>query len=261
MQLISAIKMRRAQQSAIDGKPYQEFLIQGISRLTQRIDTRISSLLKQQEDKNQKRLAIFVSSNKGLCGGFNINLIRLALKTADFRKTEFITLGKKGVSLIGHLGGKVIADYSSSAPLDNISAVFSHALQLYLNESYSKLSIFYNKFISTLRHDPVEDILLPVQLEEKEEKAKYLVEDYIIEPKPEEIVDTLLKNYIEERIRFAIIESEAGEHSARMIAMKNATDNATDVVYNLTLLRNKLRQQKITYELLDMITAKQSVEV
>jgi F-type H+-transporting ATPase subunit gamma len=86
------------------------------------------------------------------------------------------------------------------------------------------------------------------------------IQEYIIEPSPQAIVDTLLRSYLEEKIRNVIIQSEAGEHSARMIAMKNATDNANDVIYNLTLLGNKLRQEKITNELLDMITAKESVE-
>jgi len=101
------------------------------------------------------------------------------------------------------------------------------------------------------------ETLLPFALsaDQKEE-----VSEYLIEPSPVEIIDALLRSYLEERIRFSIIQSEAGEHSARMIAMKNATDNAEEVTYNLTLLRNKLRQEKITNELLDMITAKESVE-
>jgi F-type H+-transporting ATPase subunit gamma len=95
---------------------------------------------------------------------------------------------------------------------------------------------------------------------EYQEKPQEPTGEYTIEPDPSAIIDALIKNYIEEKIRYAIMQSEAGEHSARMMAMKNATDNAREVVINLTLVKNKLRQQKITYELLDMITAKESVE-
>lgn len=104
--------------------------------------------------------------------------------------------------------------------------------------------------------------ILPVKIEISEAETKDLKEprDYLIEPAPETIVDSLLRSYVQEAIKNSIIESEASEHSSRMISMKNATDNATHVIYNLTMLRNKIRQENITNELLDMISAKASVD-
>jgi F-type H+-transporting ATPase subunit gamma len=134
----------------------------------------------------------------------------------------------------------------------------------FLKGNYAKVYLVYNKFISTLRNESVKEQLLPFEAkaEELEVSEKEFQDnlDYLIEPDRTKLFEQLLINFLEEKIRGAVQNSEASEHSARMIAMKNATDNATDVIYSFTLLRNKLRQQKITYELLDMITAKESME-
>jgi len=264
MQLVSAIKMKKAQQSAIEGKPYQEHLESMIKKLVLKIDMRYSDLLVPKEGAKKKDLALVISSNKGLCGGFNMNLFRFILKNIEIRNTDFAIVGKKA-TLLSKLGGNVIADFSSNTPLESVSALFNLALSHFLDNTYSNIFLFYNKFVSTLAVDPVKYPLLPIVLnleseEEDKEKAQMEEVEYLIEPNPEEIITPLLKNFVEEKIRHAIIQSEAGEHSSRMIAMKNATENANDVIYNLTMLRNKLRQEKITNELLDMVTAKESVE-
>lgn len=259
MQLVSAFKMRKAQEIALEAKPYQEFLTKSIRRFTYKLQANISPLLSSKLGSQKKRMIILVSTNKGLCGSFNFNLIRTIVKSEELKYSDFVVVGKRGASLINSFGGKILADFSSNLPLESVSAVFTYALEKYLAGEYSEVSVYFNKFISTLRYEPTQEKLLPfqanAQIEPQEEKFQYSVE-----PEPEEIVDSLLRNYVEEKIRSAIVESEAGEHSARMIAMKNATDNAIDVIASLTSLGNKLRQQKITYELLDMITAKESVE-
>lgn len=263
MQLVSAIKMKKAQQFAVEGRPYQTHLEAIIRKIVSKIDTRQSELISRKSDISKKKnLAIVISSNKGLCGGFNMNLFRLILKSTDFKNTDFAIIGKKA-SLLGKFGGNIIADFSSNFPLENVSALFNLVLTKYLDNTYTNIYIYYNLFASTLRVDPIRETLLPINLlldtQEKEEKIESETE-YLVEPSPEEIIDSLLKSFVQEKIRHAIIQSEAGEHSSRMIAMKNATENANDVIYNLTMLRNKLRQEKITNELLDMITAKESVE-
>ncbi len=255
MEMVSAIKMRKAQQKAVEGKPYQEKLNEVIKRIVGRVDLSLSPLLLT--NKSEKELVIVVSSNKGLCGGFNFNLFRFLIDKVDLKKADFITVGKKGSFFVNKMSSKILADFSSSAPLNNVTAVFNLALDNFLKGNYVRVSLVYNSFVSPVRSETVMETLLPFALsaDQKEE-----VSEYLIEPSPVEIIDALLRSYLEERIRFSIIQSEAGEHSARMIAMKNATDNAEEVTYNLTLLRNKLRQEKITNELLDMITAKESVE-
>lgn len=275
MQLVSAVKMRKAQQLAIEGRPYREILESIIRKVLPIVDESTSSFLKAREDAIEKELVIVISSNKGLCGAFNVNIFRLLLRSEDIKNADFITVGKKGAVFITSSGKAVLADFSVSAPLNEVSAIFRMALNNFLEGKYQKVWLVYNKFISTLRSESVREQLLPIQLRQEpgaenqelgvggqksEARSENSEVDYLIEPSKNVLFESLLKNFLEEKIRGAIINSEAAEHSSRMIAMKNATDNATEVIYNLTLLRNKLRQQKITYELLDMITAKESVE-
>lgn len=259
MQLVSAVKMRKAQLAATEGRPYQELLEEAIHNLTAKGDAVESVYLTKASEKNTKKLMIVVTSNKGLCGSFNFNLIRAIAKDVN-KENAFLTIGKKGTGLISHLGGSVVADFSSLNLLDSVSAVFQLALDGYLKGTYGEVVLVYNKFISTLKSEPVVKTILPVSMKGTHDDKDVMSADYMVEPSPQTVLDALLKSFIEEQIRFAIVESEAGEHSARMVAMKNATDNASNVIYNLTLLKNKLRQQSITYELLDMITAKESVE-
>jgi F-type H+-transporting ATPase subunit gamma len=207
---------------------------------------------------SKKKLMIIVSTNKGLCGGFNFNLFRMISREINFSETEFVTVGKKGSFFVSKMGAKVVADYSQGSFETEVSAIFNYILAGFVKGEYKEICLVYNQFISALKQEPVIEKLLPFQV--KLEQIKEKTEEYLVEPSAIEVVDALLRSYLEQRIRYAFIQSEAGEHSARMIAMKNATDNADELTYSLTMLRNKLRQQKITYELLDMVTAKESVE-
>lgn len=258
MQLVSAVKMKKAQQLAIEGRAYRESLDRIIAKVMPSADKDASALLSA-KGKGTRKLIIFVSSNKGLCGPFNVNLFRLLLKNTDFHITDFISIGKKGSAFVSRMGSKVIADYSLTNPLLETSAIFELVIKNFFSGAYKEVQLVYNTFISTLRSDPSIETLLPFVRKEEVPLADKTFE-YLIEPSPEELIEKLLMSYLEEKIRGAIMNSEAVEHSSRMIAMKNATDNANDVIYNLTLLGNKLRQEKITNELLDMITAKESVE-
>ncbi len=259
MQLVSAIKMKKAQQLAIEGQPYRQDLEQIIKKVVANLDPAFSPLLSRNPNAKGKDLIVLISTNKGLCGSFNFNLFRFLVKNVDFDETDFITIGKKGAVMTSKMGSTVIADFSTTSAVDSVSAIFQSALMSFLEGKYQQVKLIYNKFINTLKHEPQMTILLPVNLKQDSDE-KITKGEYVIEPAPETIIDPLLRSLVEEKIRGAIIDSEAAEHSARMIAMKNATDNAGDVIYNLTLLRNKIRQEKITYELLDMITAQQSLD-
>lgn len=262
MQLVSAVKMRKAQQSELESRPYREELNRIISKIIGKVSPDNSELLKKDFPQAPKDLIILVSSNKGLAGAFNVSLFRFLLKiNVDFSKTDFVTVGNKGAQFTGRMGSKVIADFSTStSPIVEVTAVFSLILEKFYKGEYKSVSVVYNKFISTLKSEQVRETLLPLKSLQMSVQAKQETGEYIVEPSPEEIIDHLLKSYLEDKIRGAIISSEAVEHSMRMMAMKNATDNAGDVIYNLTLVGNKLRQEKITNELLDMVTAKESVE-
>jgi len=262
MEMVSVIKMKKAQTAAIESKPYQDNLEEIIKETTARAEEVVSPLLKKAEQNLNKELSIMISTNKGLCGSYNFNLFKFVYKNVNTENHDFIVIGKKGALFLSKIGGNIIADFSTGLPLNNVSAIFKLAIGGFLDNKYKQVNIFYNKFISTLSNTPVREVLLPITYEQpKEEKVvEKRGEEFMIEPSPQELMDHLLKSYVEEKIRNCIIQAEAGEHSSRMIAMKNATENAENVIYNLTLLRNKIRQEKITNELLDMVTAKESVE-
>lgn len=263
MEMISAIKMKKSQSEALEGRPYNDELKKLISRVMPKVSSRYSPLLADKKmEKTSKKLIVVIASNKGLCGGFNINLFRFINQTVDFKTSDFVIVGKKA-TFLSRIGANIIADFSSNNLFSNISAIFNLTLDKFLKENYFEIVLFYNKFISVLKVEPVMIKLLPIKIDIKKDEAIKVdsSEEYLIEPSPETLIDPLLKSYVQESIKNAIIESEASEHSSRMIAMKNATDNATDVIYNLTMLRNKIRQENITNELLDMVSAKASVEV
>ncbi|OGK28213.1 ATP synthase F1 subunit gamma [Candidatus Roizmanbacteria bacterium RIFCSPHIGHO2_02_FULL_39_9] len=260
MQLVSAIKMKKAQAMETEGRPYRDTLTSVIERLLPGVDESSSSLLNESLGDTNKSLVIFVSSNKGLAGSFHVNLFRFIAKNdTDFAKTDFITVGTKGSQFVSRMGGKVLADFSKGRFLNEVSAIFSLALEKFLAGEYKRISILYNKYISAFRSEPTEETLLPMRWNDRKDAERALKLEYTIEPSPQEIIEPLIKSYLEEKVRGALVSSDAVEHASRMLAMKNATDNATDIIYNLTLIGNKLRQEKITNELLDMITAKESV--
>lgn len=264
MQLVSAVKMKKSQQLAIDGMLYRQILENIIRRVIPLTSKDYSLLQKAPENSKNQKLIIVISTNKGLCGAFNFNLFKFLLKNYDLKNQLYITVGKKGGMFISKMGGKIIASFNQTPFINNVSAIFETSLTQFLQGEVNEISLVYNHFINSFKFEAVSKLLLPISLEQITstfEKEKTLSGEYLIEPSPREIIDSLIKSYIEEMIRGAILESEAGEHSARMLAMKNATDNAEDVIYNLTLLRNKIRQEKITYELLDMVTAKESMEI
>lgn len=262
MQLVSSVKMRKAQKVAMDSRPYRENLENMIKRVAGTGEMKESSFVNPPKDAKKKELLLVVSANKGLSGSFLTSLNRYILKRVDYDNTDFVSVGKKGGMFISITKGHIIADFSSLHPVTEVGAMFEIIKEAFVAGTYSKVHILYNKFVNTLKFETVMDQLLPVKIEEitKGEEIDKKLLTYTIEPLTPEVINSLLESYVETKIRGAIIDSEAAEHSARMIAMKNATDNANELIYNLTLEGNKLRQEKITNELLDMITAKESVE-
>jgi len=259
MQLVSAVKMKKAQISALEGRAYRDMLESIIVRISKKLNVSYSSLLSKPQIDVSRRLVILVSSNKGLCGSFHSNLYRELLKHFPAEKTDFVTVGKKGAMFLGKSKALILADYSSLNPVVEVSSIFSFAISQFLSQKYAEIYIYYNKFYSTFKSEVVAEKILPISV--PDEKKVYSHDgEYLIEPSPEELIDPLLRSYVEDKLRNAVLSSQAVEHSLRMVSMKNATENATDVIYNLTLLGNKIRQSKITSELLDMITAQESVE-
>ena len=263
MQMVSAVKMRKAQQAEMESRPYRDGLTALIKKISSRIDPSTAEILQVDTTQSKKSILIVVTSNKGLAGSFNSNILRYVIKEdINFNTTEFVTLGSKGSQFLSRLKGtQIIADFSSNNLINEASAVFNLVIEKYMTGEYKEIKIVYNRFISTLKSEVVEPTILPFNLAgEHSPDEEFATQEYMIEPSPKEILDQLLKSYIEQQVRGALISSEAVEHSQRMMAMKSATDNASELINDLTLLSNRLRQEKITNELLDMITAKESVE-
>ncbi len=270
MQMVAASKMRKAQAAALSGRPYASKIAEVVSELVGRIDSTKHLLL--QKPVNGKRLIVLISTNKGLCGGLNTNLFRFIMTTFtqdDLQNAAFANVGKKGEAFLVRIKLNLVADFSSAVIFSkNIPALTTFITDGFIKGEFKEVYLIYNNFESALRQVPVSKKLLPIAdfsiqqstAQEKNSKIKKAELDFLIEPSIDAILDELLFHYLENQIRDALLEAEASEHSARMIAMKSATDNANEFVDLLTLEYNKARQEKITYEIADIVTARLAVE-
>ncbi len=264
MELVAASKMKKAQAAAIAGKQYAQKIYEMVTNLATRTEVSNHPYLVRPSVLTGKRLIILISTTKGLCGGLNSTLFRFLIKTyPDFAKHDVITLGKKGTSLVVRLGAALKADFSDTTPfIASVPAIVDLLVTEYLAGSYDGVDVVFNEFKSALQQVPKKKTVLPLSLEvatdgQKEDEA---FSEFVIEPSKKEVFDALLPHYIENQIRDAVLQAEASEHSARMVAMRNATDNASSLIDGLTLLYNKERQAKITFEIADIVTARLAVE-
>lgn len=261
MQMVSAVKMRKAQQVALTGRPYRAVLSNMIARIVQAPGSNESSnvLISGLPTKNGKSLYIVVSSNKGLAGSFHYGLLKHLYTNVDLQKSSFVVIGKKAIDFLGSIGANILADFSTSTSFaDDASSMFTLAKNEFEAGNVEKVYVVYNSFVSSFTSAPTIKLLLPVSQIEISTLEQTDTTNYLIEPSSEEVLGPLLNDFLTEEVRSAVLDSQASEHSARMLAMKNATDSASDIITNLTLLRNRIRQSSITGELLDMIGASQS---
>jgi len=263
MQMVAASKMKKAQDKATRFMPYAQKIAEAVGDLSTGVDSNLHSLLSKGNPESNRELILLISTNKGLCGGLNSSLFR-AIKQwyPDLKKHESITVGKKGQSFVRSNQLQLIADFSDGAPADNVVALSQYAVEGFLAGNYSKVVVAYNKFVNSFTQEPTKLDLLPIakfetdQAKSDEDDAFF---DFLIEPSPLEVLNALLPEYIENIIRAAALSAEASEYSARMMAMKNATDNAEELQSDLTLEYNKMRQSEITTSLQDMVTARMAV--
>ena len=288
MQMVAASRMKKAQDKALAGKVYANIIFHMTGDLAQRSDSSLHPLLMELKEKKFRRLIILISTNKGLCGALNTNLFRFLEnweKNESGIENDFVTIGKKGQPFVIYLKSQYIGDFSrGNSFIENVSAVIRLVEEKYILQEYDEVWIAYSDFKNALVQKPVMKRLLPISLQELIDESKILSyktaigaekkeispevlkaekredEDFIIEPSIKELLDSLLNSYLEIQLRDAIYEAEASEFSARMVAMKNATDNAGELIEGFTLEYNKARQAGITNELLDITTAKLGLE-
>lgn len=264
MELVAASKMKKAQAQALAGKQYAQKIYEMVTELARRTDVSNHPYLIRPKLLTGKRLIILISTTKGLCGGLNSNLFRYLLKTyPDFHKQDIVTIGKKGSSLVVRLGATLLADFSETTPfIMTVPAIVELMVDKFLQGQYDGVDVVFNEFKSALQQIPKKKTVLPLTIEahDKDDEPNNDFSEFVIEPSKHEVFSALLPHYLENQIRDAILQAEASEHSARMVAMRNATDNALSLIDGLTLLYNKERQAKITFEIADIVTARLAVE-
>jgi F-type H+-transporting ATPase subunit gamma len=251
MQMISASKLKKAQDAAVSSKPYVEKLESLSKNLSEKIDK--DNLHKYMQTPSSKaKLLIVISPDKGLSGGLVTNLIREVYKYTSSDKVYYITIGKKAETAVSLLNKDIIASFPFGTTLPQFDIVYPVAKlinEYFLGSKVSEVKILSTKFSSVFSQVPELKQILPVKLELQE---KVNNAPTVFEPNVSELLPDLLQHYLEMLIYQGFLESYASEQAARMIAMKNATDNALDIISDLQLEYNKTRQEKITNELLDI---------
>jgi len=263
MELVAASKMKKAQAAALSGKLYAQKIYDMVIRSSSGVDMSVHPYLTKPQNLSGKRLVILISTNKGLCGGLNSNLFRFYMRTfPTLSSIDTITIGKKGADTVVRLGGKLLADFSTPPFIGSVAALTELFTKEYLLGHYDGVDIVSNEFKSALVQHPRIKTILPLTISsvDTKEPIRSQVQESLIEPSKKELFDALLPHYIENQLRDAILQSEASEHSARMVAMRNATDNALSLIDELTLIYNKERQAKITFEIADLVTARLAAE-
>jgi F-type H+-transporting ATPase subunit gamma len=264
MQMVAASKMRRAQQAALAGRPYAALMNEVLASVGGLVSD-FSHPFLQKRETIRKKAVIFVSTDKGLCGGLNSNLAREATRS-EKGPTAYICAGKKGAQFIARTKRELTAEFTyKDTPLfAEARAISKFAQELYLEEKVDQVDVLYTNFISTLNQKPIIRQLLPIIAIEPaipafEKEAPVPtgpeVTEYLFEPGPAQVLGALLPHYLNYQVYQILLEAKASEHSSRMVAMKNATDNAKQLIKDLTLEYNKLRQANITKELLEITSA------
>lgn len=261
MQMVAASKMRKAQQAALAGHPYSEVLNRVLVSLRDLVTETAHPLLEVRPVK--KGLVLLVTSDKGLCGALNTNVLREA-SMLDVNTTEFVASGKKGASFLARTGRNMIADFAlpDSPTFLQTKAISKFCLEKFLSGEVDQVSVLYPKFVNTLTQKPVLVPLLPIS---KEVAAGHDHDDksagaqFLFEPDSDEVLNAVLPYYFHFTVFQMILDARASEQSARMVAMKSATDNAKGLVKDLTLEYNKARQASITTELLEITTAQMAL--
>lgn len=264
MQMVAASKMRRAQQAALAGRPYATMMNGVLAEVTHHAGDFTHPLMEEREIK--KRGVILVSSDKGLCGALNSNLLREAARF-DKATTLFITAGRKAAQFVARTRRHLAAEFTyKDAPLfSEARAICKFARELFVRGEVDVVEVLYTNFVSTLNQKPEVIQLLPVgeikgftigvHGEERAQKLERGATEFLFEPSAGQVLGALLPHYLNFQIYQVLLEAKASEHSARMVAMKNATDNAQQLIRDLTLQYNKMRQASITNELLEISSA------
>jgi len=265
MEMVAASKMRRSQDAMGASRPYAETMRKVIGHLA---NGNLEYKHPYLEEREAKRVGyIMISTDRGLCGGLNINLFKKAIldmqewkeKGAD---VDLAVIGSKATAFFNNSGAKVAAQVSGlgdEPSLEDLIGSVGVMLKKYDEGELDRLYVVFNKFVNTMVQEPTIDQLLPLPKSDSEEMQRTHSWDYIYEPEPKPLLDALLVRYVESQVYQGVVENLACEQAARMIAMKAATDNASNLIEDLELVYNKARQAAITQELSEIVSGAAAV--
>jgi len=267
MQMVASAKMRRAQLSALASRPYARLMYRMQRDVTTHSGDFSHPLLETREV--HRRAVVLISSDKGMCGALNSNLFREAAQY-DRQTTTFITAGRKAAQFIARTKRDLAGEftYKDNPTFSEARAIAKMAIDLFTSQKVDHVDILYNRFVSTLTQTPVSIQFLPINeikgiaLSPEEQAMPEMLEttpEFLFEPNAGHVLGALLPSYLNLYVFQMLLEAKASEQSARMVAMKNATDNANQIIKDLTLEYNKMRQTSITNELLEISTAQMAL--
>ncbi len=260
MELVAAARMRRAQERVMNARPYADEIRSVIAELMKRTPEYEHPYMQRRDVK--RRVVILVTADRGLCGALNSNNVRLALREMNESgvPASVVTIGRKGRDIMRRLRKDLIADRSEIGDRPRMADVLPAArvaLEQYEKGDADQVDIVFAKFISAGRQQATMLRLIPVV---PPEDAKKPSADFEYEPDPKDVLDALLPRYVEGQVYASVLENGASEQAARMLAMRNASDNAAEFIQDLTLTANKVRQATITTELMEIVGGAAALE-
>jgi F-type H+-transporting ATPase subunit gamma len=265
MKMVSAAKLRRAQDAVVAARPYADKMSNVLASLAMREDSESHPLLLQREKK--RALVVLMTADRGLCGGFNANISKTAERfirknEEDFEQVDLMIIGRKGNEYLKRRPGmnivKVHENIMGSVSYSTAALLGQEIVNQYQEETYDVVYLAYNAFRSAISQEPTLTQVLPVV--PRETVGEETVTDYLYEPHRSEVLEQLLPKNVEVQIFRALLESVASEHGARMSAMDSASKNASEMIGRLTLQYNRARQAAITKELMEIISGAESVK-
>ena len=259
MEMVAASKMKKAQDQMTMARPYADKILNVISHLAHAHPEYESDFLSSRDVS--KKGYIIVSSDRGLCGGLNNNLFKKVLDQVEIDKSNsiesaFSLIGNKSTSFFQRVGGEVMAKTSQlgdKPKIEQVLGLIKSTIDRFLSGEIDELYIVYNRFVNTVSQEPVVQKILPISIIEKNDDYDFYW-DYIYEPDAKDVLESLFTRYLESLIYRAIVENLACEQASRMVAMKAASDNASDLISELQLIYNKNRQAAITQEISEIIS-------
>ena len=259
MEMVAASKMKKAQDQMTMARPYADKILNVISHLAHAHPEYESDFLSSRDVS--KKGYIIVSSDRGLCGGLNNNLFKKVLDQVETDKSNsidsaFSLIGNKSTSFFQRVGGEVIAKTSQlgdKPKIEQVLGLIKSTIDKFLSKEIDELYVVYNRFINTVSQEPVVQKILPISVMEKNDDYNFYW-DYIYEPDAKDVLESLFTRYLESLIYRAIVENLACEQASRMVAMKAASDNASDLISELQLIYKKNRQAAITQEISEIIS-------